>query len=194
MKVDINIFNQEINNALKVLQKVGTLLYPTDTIWGIGCDSTNKKAVDKIYDIKNRDKTKSLIVLIDSVDKLEDYVVNIPDITYDLINNINRPLTIIYPKAKNIATNVMADDGSLAIRIVKDDFCKELIKQFGKPIVSTSANFSGEPTAVHFKQISETLKSKMDYIVSIFHNEIKEIAPSQIIQLTTDNSFKVIRK
>jgi L-threonylcarbamoyladenylate synthase len=192
MEINDAIFNKEINNALKTLEDGGVLLYPSDTIWGIGCDATNAKAVDKIYNIKKRDKAKSLIVLIDSVDKLPFYIKDIPDITYDLIDNIDRPLTIIYPNAYNIAPNVLAGDGSLGIRIVKNGFCKELIRVFGKPIVSTSANFSGEPTAISFNHISEKLKAKMDYTVSILHTQINLI-PSQIIKLTNDNSFKVIR-
>ena len=192
MNKDDDIFKQEIFNSVKALANGGILLYPTDTIWGIGCDATNKNAVDKIYKIKKRDKSKSLIVLLDSIEKLEMYVKDIPSITYDLLENIDRPLTIIYPQAINLAPNVFAEDGSVGIRIVKSAFCKELISDFGKPIVSTSANFSGEPTALSFSHISDTIKSRMNYIVGINHNQINLI-PSQIIKLTNDNSFKVIR-
>ena len=192
MNIDDDIFKQEIINSVKALANGGILLYPTDTIWGIGCDATNKNAVDKIYKIKKRDKSKSLIVLLDSIDKLEMYVKDIPPITYDLLENIDRPLTIIYPNAINIAPNVFAEDGSVGIRIVKSAFCKELISDFGKPIVSTSANFSGETTALSYNHIAYTIKSRMDYIVGINQNQINLI-PSQIIKLTKDNSFKVLR-
>ena len=192
MNLDDDIFKQEILNSIKVLESGGILLYPTDTIWGIGCDATNKKAVDKIYEIKKRDKSKSLIILLDTIDKLRNYVKDIPDITYDLLENIERPLTIIYPNAINLAPNVIANDGSIGIRIVKDGFCKELISAYGKPLVSTSANFAGEPTALYYNSISESIKSKVDYIVNINQNQINLI-PSQIIKLIDNNSFRVIR-
>ncbi len=192
MKIEEADINREIENAIKILEKGGTILYPTDTIWGLGCDATNSKAVNKIYTIKKRDKSKSLIILLDSIDNLKNYIKDIPDITYDLIGNIDRPLTIIYPSAINIAPNVLAGDGSVGIRIVNNGFCKELIRKFGKPIVSTSANFSGDPTAISFNNIKDTLKSKVDYTVGIYKNQVN-LVPSQIIKLTDDNSFKVLR-
>jgi L-threonylcarbamoyladenylate synthase len=137
---------KDIEKCYKVLRKGGIILYPTDTIWGIGCDATNHKAVQRIYDIKRRKETKSMIILLNDILKLEFYVEKVPAIAFDLINKYDNPLTIIFPNAKNIAKNVIADDGSIAIRIVKDEFCKWLLNLFNKPIVSTSANISGEET------------------------------------------------
>ncbi len=183
----------EIENALKVLKNGGVILYPTDTIWGIGCDATNEYAVEKIYHIKRREKNKSMIVLLDSTKQLENYVSNVPPIAYELIATAERPTTIIYPEAKNIAKNAIAADGSIAIRIPNNEFCIQLIKAFGKPIVSTSANFSGEPSAVSFEKIPTTLLPQMDYVVQLNHNQIIDTEPSRIIKLNSDGSFVIIR-
>ncbi len=184
---------REIENAIKVLENGGIILYPTDTIWGIGCDATNKIAIEKIYHIKKREKNKSMIVLLDDIENLKNYVNNIPSSAYDLIKNTERPLTIIYPNAKNLAENVIAADGSIAIRIPNNEFCTKLIRAFGKPIVSTSANFSGEPSAVNFEKILPTLLPQMDYIVQIYHHQMIEAKPSRIIKLNVDGGFVVIR-
>jgi len=142
----------EIEQCLKVLRNGGTILYPTDTIWGIGCDATNSKAVNKIYRLKKRVESKSLIILLDTPEKIKNYVTQVPEIALDLLENIDRPLTIIYPGAKNLAKNVIAEDNSIAIRIVKNEFCRKLIHEFDKPIVSSSANISGEPSPLVFKK------------------------------------------
>ena len=147
-----------IQETVKYLKEGKTILYPTDTIWGVGCDATNSRAVQKVYKLKQRDETKSLIILLDHIDKLPLYLKEVPQVAYDLINNIENPLTIIYQNAKGLAKNVIAKDKSIAIRIVKNDFCRELIKAFGKPIVSTSANLSDEPTPLFFNQISAEIK------------------------------------
>src|SRR5512133_1363512 len=136
-------FDNDIEKSLKVLADGGTLLYPTDTIWGIGCDATNTMAVEKIYRIKSRSEAKSMIILLDHIDKLSTYIESVPEITGDLLASITNPVTIIYSNARKLAPNVIASDGTVAIRIVKDNFCSELIRRFGKPIVSTSANISG---------------------------------------------------
>src|SRR5271157_3173642 len=133
----------EIKKCVEVLKKDGTILYPTDTIWGIGCDATSQKAVEKIYHLKKRVESKSLIILLADMKEISNYVETIPEIARDLMKNVDRPLTIIYPNAKNLAKNVIAEDNSIAIRIVKNEFCKNLIRTFGKPIISSSANYSG---------------------------------------------------
>ncbi|MFZ4739581.1 MAG: L-threonylcarbamoyladenylate synthase [Bacteroidales bacterium] len=189
-----NLILKEVENAIKVLEKGGVILYPTDTIWGIGCDATNKFAVEKIFHIKRREKNKSMIVLLDSIDQLYNYVNNIPSIAYEMIAKAERPITIIYPEAKNLAENIIASDGSIAIRIPDNKFCHQLIKIYGKPIISTSANFSGEPSAVNFINISVNLLSQMDYIVQLNQNIIIETKPSRIVKLNSNGSFIVIRE
>lgn len=189
-----NLILKEVENAIKVLEKGGVILYPTDTIWGIGCDATNKFAVEKIYHIKRREKNKSMIVLLDSIDQLNNYVNNIPSIAYEMIAKAERPITIIYPEAKNLAENIIASDGSIAIRIPDNKFCQQLIKIYGKPIISTSANFSGEPSAVNFINISVNLLSQMDYIVQLNQNIIIQTKPSRIVKLNSNGSFIVIRE
>ncbi|MFA5971043.1 MAG: L-threonylcarbamoyladenylate synthase [Lentimicrobiaceae bacterium] len=186
-------FENDIEKSLQVLEKGGTLLYPTDTIWGIGCDATNTKAVEKIYRIKSRSEAKSLIVLIDHIDKLSTYIEKVPDITGDLLASITNPVTIIYSNARKLAPNVIAPDGTIAIRIVKDDFCTELIRRFGKPIVSTSANISGFEFPVVFSQIDEEIKKSVDYIVSYKQDYYTRTKPSTIIRLRDDGIYSIIR-
>ena len=184
----------EITNTVHVLEKGGTILYPTDTVWGIGCDATNSAAVDKVFKIKRRKKNKSLIILVSDTDMLQEYVKNIPDIAWDLINNLEEPTTIIYPEAKNIARNVVETDKSIAIRIVKDEFCIQLITLFGRPIVSTSANISKEPTPLMFSKISEKIIQEVDYVVNIDQDKIKQLKTSTIIKLNKGGDYTIIRK
>jgi L-threonylcarbamoyladenylate synthase len=187
-------FNQEVQRALEVLRAGGTILYPTDTIWGIGCDATSSRAVEKVYKLKQRVESKSLIVLLDDMEKLPLYVEKVPDITFDLLNSIETPLTIIYSNARNLAKNVMAADKTIAIRIVREVFCKELIKSFNKPIVSTSANISNDPTALTFNKISKEIYEKVDYVVNLYQNELNLTKPSTIIRLFESGEYEVIRK
>ena len=186
--------NEEIKNCVEVLRSGGTILNPTDTIWGIGCDATNASAVDKVYFLKKRMESKSLIILLDDPGKLPEYAENIPEIAWDLLKNIDTPLTIIYPNAKNLAKNVIAGDNSIAIRIVKDEFCKKLIEAFGKPVVSTSANVSGESTPLNFRDISREIKDHVDYIVKYSRDHLTALKPSRIIKLKENGEFKIIRK
>ena len=187
-------FSEDIKKSLTVLHAGGTLLYPTDTVWGIGCDATNTMAVGKVFHIKNRTAAKSLIVLIDSIDKLELYVEKVPDITADLLASISNPVTIIYSNARRLAPNVIAGDGTIAIRIVKDAFCVELIRQFGKPIVSTSANIAGyDPPAV-FSHIAKEIKASVDYIASYKQDYYSLSKPSTIIRLREDGMYTIIRE
>lgn len=182
-----------IKETITYLKEGKTILYPTDTIWGIGCDATNAKAVQKVYKIKRREESKSMIVLLDSADKLGDYMKKVPEVAYDLIENMENPLTIIYPEAIGFAKNVIAKDKSIAIRVVKNEFCIELIKAFGKPIVSTSANISNEPAPLTFSKISEQIKDEVDYTVDLYQNQINKVKPSTIIKLEADGEFKIIR-
>lgn len=184
---------EEIRNCLAVLKKGGTILYPTDTIWGIGCDATNEKAINKIYKLKKRPENKSLIILLDDEKKLTDYVKTIPDIALDLINSIDKPVTIIYPNSKNLPKNVVGDDNSIAIRLVKNEFCKRLIREFGKPIVSSSANVSGDPTPMVFRLITKDILDHVDYIVKIDQDILTEVKASRIIKLDENGEFNIIR-
>lgn len=185
---------QEIRNCIDVLRKGGTILYPTDTIWGIGCDATNPKAVQKVYKIKKRMESKSMIVLLDRKERLFSYLESIPNIALDLIDSVDTPLTIVYPNAQNLAKNIIAEDGTIAIRLVRYEFCYKLIRMFGKPIVSTSANISGQPSPLMFKSIPEEIISQVDYTVNLSREEIRETKPSTIIKLRTNGEFEIIRK
>ena len=185
---------KEIDKAIEVLKKGGTILYPTDTIWGIGCDATNSKAVQKVLKIKNRLKNFSFIILVEKDRRISDYVEQVPEITWDLLSGFELPVTVIYPKAKNLAKNVMAKDGSIAIRVVKYEFCQRLIAKFGKPIVSTSANISGEHPPVMFKDISDELKKEVDYVVQIHREKLSKVKASTIIKIKLNGEFDIIRQ
>lgn len=188
------MLKNEVNKALEVLKNGGVILYPTDTVWGLGCDATNEEAVAKVNEIKGRKADKSLIVLLDNDNKLQSYVTEIPEVAYELIEYAENPLTIIFSGAKNLAQNVINIDGSVGIRVVKHDFCEELLQRFRKPIVSTSANISGEPTPQFFDDISEEIKDVVDYIVD-FEQENRTVKkPSTIIKLGPSGQFEFIRK
>jgi len=168
------------------------ILYPTDTVWGIGCDATNEKAVSKIYEIKQREESKSLIVLVDSITMLRQYVEEIPQVVFDLIEKTQQPTTIIYQNPVGLAKNVIAKDNTVAIRVVKEGFCHELIGQFEKPIVSTSANISGEDTPKSFSEISPAILERVDYVVDL-HQDHKVEKSSRILRIHKDGSVEVIR-
>lgn len=185
---------EEIEKALRVLQEGGTVLYPTDTIWGIGCDATDTEAVKKIFKIKQRNESKSLIVLLNDENKLFDYVKEVPPLAFELIAYTQRPLTIIYPGAKNIAPNAVAEDGSIAIRITKDEFCRSLINRLKKPLISTSANISGETAPASFSLVSPAILHSVDYVVNLRQEEKAPAQPSIIIKLELNGEFKIIRK
>ncbi|WP_423147720.1 L-threonylcarbamoyladenylate synthase [Rubrolithibacter danxiaensis] len=188
------MLKEEIDNTLKVLQSGGIILYPTDTIWGIGCDATNEEAINRIFELKGRDASKSLITLLDSENKLESYVKEVPPIAYDLIEYAENPLTIIYSNAKNLAPNAIHLDGSIGIRIVKHDFCKQLIQRFRKPIISTSANISGQKSPTNFAEIDAKILSGVDYVVNIDQDDLTEKKASTILKLEVDGSFVFIRR
>lgn len=184
---------EDIKKACEIMQAGGIILYPTDTIWGVGCDATNEVAVKRIYDLKKRVDNKAMLVLIDSSAKLNAYVKDVPDIAWDLIEVADNPLTIIYPEAKNLAVNLLGKDGSVGIRISNEEFSKKLCERFRKPLVSTSANISGEPNPSNFNEISEEIKNGVDYIVSYKQDDIRKAAPSGIIKLGVGGLIQVIR-
>lgn len=184
---------EEIKRLAKALKEGKTLLYPTDTVWGIGCDATNDKAVSEIYRIKQRSESKSLIILVDSLEMLSKYVENIPERAIEEINSATKPTTIIYNNPKGLAKNCIASDNTIAIRIVQSDFCKTLIKEFGKSIVSTSANISEEPTPKSFSEISTTILDSVDYIVNLQQDKVTETS-SRILRITDDNTVEVLRE
>jgi L-threonylcarbamoyladenylate synthase len=185
---------EEIKRALEVLKAGGTILYPTDSIWGIGCDATNEAAVKKVYGIKNREEAKSLILLLDEESKLNKYVKEVPAAAWDMIEFAENPLTIIYSGAVNLPVNVINQDGSVAIRVTKDLFCRQLIRKLGKPIVSTSANKSGEPFPKSFKEITPEILQGVDYIVNLRQKEQQVSKPSVIIKIEANGVFSFIRK
>lgn len=184
----------EIKKACQVLNEGGVILYPTDTVWGIGCDATNEEAVRRVYDIKRRADNKAMLVLVDSAVKVDFYVRDVPEIAWDLIELADKPLTIIYSGARNLASNLLAEDGSVGIRVTREAFSQRLCQQFRKAIVSTSANISGSPAAHTFTEISEEIKSAVDYIVDYRRDEQTTARPSSIIKLGQGGVVQIIRE
>ncbi|MBQ7472235.1 MAG: threonylcarbamoyl-AMP synthase [Prevotella sp.] len=187
-------FQDDIKNAIDVMRKGGVILYPTDTIWGIGCDATNAEAVARVYQIKKRNDSKALICLVDSDARLQRYVRKVPDVAWELIDAVVKPTTIIYDNAVNLAPNLVAEDGSIAIRITQEKFSQELCFRFQKPIVSTSANISGEPSAQNFCDISPEIIEAVDYVCWTRRQEHLPHTASSIIKLGEDGEVKIIRK
>jgi len=186
--------HDDIKKALEVLKSGGIILYPTDTIWGIGCDATNEIAVQKIYKIKKREDSKSMLVLMENPALLERYVTEVPEIAWDLVEIATTPLTVIYPNAKNLAKNLIAEDGSIGIRFTKEAFTSQLLQRFRRPLVSTSANISGEKSPAFFDEISEEIKNQVDYIVEYRQNDTTLNQPSSIIKLGAGGRIDIIRK
>ena len=184
---------EDIQNCLNTLREGGIILYPTDTVWGIGCDASNPQAIQKIYDLKGRTSSKALITLVGSEVMLERTVLNMPEIAWDLIESANRPLTLIYDEVKGIAPNAIAEDGSCGIRLAKDTFCRQLIQRLGKPIISTSANVSGEETPKDFRSISDTILKGVDFVVNYRQNEATSQKSSNIIKIKNNGEIKIIR-
>lgn len=182
-----------IDEAVKVLKAGGTILYPTDTIWGIGCDATNKEAVEKVFAIKERPDSKSLITLVADTDMLYKYVEEVPQIALELIEVNDRPMTIIYPKGAGLAENVIAEDGSVGIRIPMSKFCVQLMKRLHRPIVSTSANISGTASPKNYGEIAPEILKAVDYIVSPEMEEQSTHTASQIIKVGTGSEIEIIR-
>ncbi|WP_298488343.1 L-threonylcarbamoyladenylate synthase [uncultured Maribacter sp.] len=186
-------FSQELKKTVDVLQNGGLILYPTDTVWGIGCDATNEEAVKKVYALKQREDSKALICLVGNDAMLERHIEKVPDLAFDIIDLATKPTTIIYDNPKGIAKNLIAEDNTLAVRIASDKFCQYLINKFKKPIVSTSANVSGKPTPKSRNEISDVILKGVDYIVNLQPQQ-NFGSPSSIIKLSNDGQVKVIRE
>jgi len=185
---------EDIRRAIEVMRQGGVILYPTDTVWGIGCDATNEAAVRRVYDIKQRDDSKALICLVDSDARLQRYVRNVPDVAWQLIDCIDKPTTLILEGAVNLAPNLIAADGSIGIRITQEAFSKELCFRFQKAIVSTSANISGEPAAQNYRDIDPRILEAVDYVCWTRRQEHQPHKPSSIIRLRADGQVEIIRK
>lgn len=182
---------KELQRTLDALQSKGTILYPTDTVWGIGCDATLVEAVQKIYKLKNREESKSLVILVSSLKMLQEYISTIPEKALEIISKQEKPTTIIYSHPKGLAKNTIASDDSIAIRIPQHEYCKALVEKFGKPIVSTSANISGEPTPKSFSEISKPILEGVDYVVNLEREKITTKS-STIIKINGEE-IQVIR-
>jgi L-threonylcarbamoyladenylate synthase len=183
---------EEVKKSISVLSKGGIILYPTDTIWGIGCDATNELAVKKVFGAKKRPPAKAMVILVSQASQLEFYV-DVPEVAWDLVEYAESPLTIVYPNARRIAQSLISEDGTVAIRVVKDEFCKMIINSMRKPLVSTSANISGEPAPAYFDEITEEIKDKVDYVVPLRQSEHEKNLPSRIIKLGMNGAIEIIR-
>lgn len=187
-------FSEDINHALKILRSGGVILYPTDTVWGLGCDATNADAVKKVYEIKKRADNKSLIVLVNSVAMLSRYVSNPPDVALQLTEITDKPLTIVYDRGRGLAEGVASSDGSVGVRICNDPFCDELISAFRKPIISTSANISGEKSPAFFDEISREIHDTVDYVCLYRQNDRSGAEASSVIKVSDNGVIKILRK
>ncbi len=190
MNTDIN---QEVHNAFEVIKNGGIILYPTDTVWGIGCDATNPEAVAKIYQLKRREETKSMIVLMNGEKMMYTVFKDIPEVAWQIIDLSEKPTTIILDQPRNVASNLIASDKTLGIRLVKEPFCFKLMEKMKKPLVSTSANNSGQPTPIAFKDISQEIIKGVDYVVNLHQDKIGG-KPSTIIKIGLNSQVKIIRK
>jgi L-threonylcarbamoyladenylate synthase len=187
-------FNEDIANCLQILKSGGTLLYPTDTIWGLGCDATNSKAIEKIFELKHRPENKSVIILVDGIQMLNRFVNEVPPVAWDIIDTSEKPITIIYDKGVRLADNAIAADGTVAVRICSNPFCNKLIHRFGKPIVSTSANISGAASPQNFSEIADEIKTRVDYVVKHRQHEKNKSTASSIIKIKANGEVTIIRK
>ncbi|HLA56938.1 MAG TPA: L-threonylcarbamoyladenylate synthase [Flavobacterium sp.] len=185
--------NQEVHNAFEVIKNGGIILYPTDTVWGIGCDATNVEAVAKIYALKKREESKSMIVLMNGEKMMYNVFKEIPEVAWQILDLSEKPTTLILDNPRNVAANIIASDKTLGVRLVKEPFCFKLMERMKKPLVSTSANISGEQTPIAFKDISQEIVKGVDYVVNLNQDRLAG-KPSTIIKLTSDSQVKVIRK
>lgn len=190
----MNTMHDDIKKTLEVLKAGGVILYPTDTIWGIGCDATNEKAVERIYQIKKHEDRKSMLVLMENPALLERYIAEVPDIAWDLVEVATTPLTVIYPGAKNLAKNLVDQDGSIGIRFTKEVFTTQLLQRFRKPLVITSANIHGDKSPEVFAEIPEIIKKQVDYIVEHRQNDMAPVRSSSIIKLGPGGRIEIITK
>lgn len=187
-------YEEDLIKAIDVLKNGGVILYPTDTIWGIGCDATNPDAVRKVYEIKQRADSKALLVLVDNEAKVQQYVRKVPRQAWDLMELTTKPLTIIFENAVNLAPDLLAEDGSVGIRVTHEDFSRDLCYRFRKAITSTSANVSGKPSPGNFKDVSDEIKNAVDYVVKYRQNDKSHPKPSSIIKIWADSTVKIIRE
>lgn len=185
--------DKQMENIIQILKSGGTILYPTDTIWGIGCDATNIEAVNKIFDIKKREKNKSMIILVESEKRLQD-LVDVPEMAWEIIDLSEKPVTIVYENPRGLPKELLAEDGSIGIRLVKNDFCKKLITKLNKPLVSTSANFSGDKSPLKFSDISPEIIDLVDYAVEENRDVVSKYSGSSVIKIWSDNRIKVLRE
>jgi L-threonylcarbamoyladenylate synthase len=188
------MLRDEVAKAFKVVQDGGIILYPTDTIWGIGCDAANTEAVKKIYRLKQRDEAKSMIILLDTDNKLASYIQEVPELAYNLIEYAENPLTLIMPGARNISPALIANDGSVGIRVSNHPFCQGLIQRLRRPLVSTSANISGKPSPQYFSQIDQEVIDGVNYVVDVDQHSMEIKNPSTIMRLAPDGRFEFIRR
>ncbi|MGC8865537.1 MAG: L-threonylcarbamoyladenylate synthase [Bacteroidales bacterium] len=196
MSTDITstpFFYDDIRLAVETLKKGGVILYPTDTIWGLGCMANQPTAISRIYQIKQRYEKKSFIILVDSLEMLKKYVADVPQVAIDLMESYHKPLTIVYPQARNLPTILIAEDKTIAIRVVKHPFCEEVIRATGVPLISTSANISGFPPAPTYSAITEEIKSKVDYIAMTDRDRLHKPTPSTLIKILPSGDFEVLR-
>ena len=190
----MDILNRSLATALQTLRDGGLILYPTDTIWGIGCDATNESAIRKVYQLKKRDDSKSLIILIADEKDILKYTAQPHPSVFDFLSQSDRPTTVIYEAAIGLPGNLVNEDGSIAIRIVKEPFCKTLIRRLRRPLVSTSANVSGEPAPANFQEISEAIKKGVDYVVPYRQDDRRKASPSRIVKMHADGTIDIIRE
>lgn len=182
-----------MEKALETLKSGGTILYPTDTIWGIGCDATNVEAINKIFDIKKREKSKSMIILVESEKRLQD-LVDVPEMAWEIIDLSEKPVTLVYDNPRGLPKEILAKDGSIGIRLIKDDFCKKLISKLNKPLVSTSANFSGDKSPMKFSDINPEIVNLVDYAVEENREKVSQYSGSSVIRIWSDGRVKVLRE
>lgn len=185
---------QEIQRCAEMLLAGKVILYPTDTVWGIGCDATNEEALKRIYEIKQRNEKKSMIILLDAPERIPMYVERIPLIAWDLLSQVTRPTTFIYPTAKNLPSKLVHNDGTIAIRVADFEFCRRLVRAIGRPLVSTSANVAGMPTPSTFEQISPEIVRQVDYVVPAQYAQSVDFSPSRLIKFLDDYNFTVVRE
>jgi L-threonylcarbamoyladenylate synthase len=189
-----NEYDEDIRNALTALKAGKVILYPTDTVWGLGCDPTNAEAVGNIFRIKQRADSKSMIVLVNSTDMLQRYVSDVPEVALDMVELTDTPLTVVYDKGKSFAPGITAEDGSVGVRLCLDPFCDDLITSFRKPLVSTSANISGQPSPAIFDEISDEIKGAVDYICQYRQNDRTRLKPSSVIKISSNGAVKILRE
>ncbi len=188
------MLQDEVKKAVEVMRRGGVILYPTDTVWGIGCDATNEEAVRRVYDIKQRAGSKALICLVDSEARLSRYVRRVADVVWNLIELSTKPLTVVFDHAVGLAPNLLADDGSVGLRVTREEFSRQLCYRFQKPVVSTSANISGQPTPRTFSEISDEVKQAVDYVVHYSQQSKERHEPSSVVRVRENGEFTVIRQ